>query len=84
MVEFKAIADRSITAWICANDEIAIPALNYLSSCKIKVPDEIAVIGFDNHPFAFEAGLSSFDFDIPNIIRQALGFITYPNRTTGL
>lgn len=35
-------------ALFCANDEMAIGVLNYLNEQKIKVPEQIKIVGFDN------------------------------------
>ncbi len=39
---------RNLDAIYCANDEMAMGVLRRLQSLKIKVPGEIALIGFDN------------------------------------
>lgn len=36
------------TAWVCANDEIAMMAVNVLQELGIAVPEQISVTGFDN------------------------------------
>ncbi|WP_261305035.1 LacI family DNA-binding transcriptional regulator [Paenibacillus andongensis] len=36
------------TAWVCANDEIALSALSLLKKRGISVPSEICLTGFDN------------------------------------
>jgi len=40
------------TALLCANDMMAIGALEYCRAQNIKVPDEISVVGFDDVPTA--------------------------------
>ncbi|SCY00347.1 LacI family DNA-binding transcriptional regulator [Alkaliphilus peptidifermentans] len=42
------IDNKGITGVIAANDLMAIGALNYLNRSGVKVPDEIAIVGFDN------------------------------------
>jgi LacI family transcriptional regulator len=39
-------------AIFCANDTTALSTIVYLQKNKIKVPDDIAVIGFSNEPFS--------------------------------
>jgi hypothetical protein len=78
----KAAADTACTAWVAANDDAASLALDYLRSRKISVPGDVAVVGFDNDPIGFENGITSFDFDFPNITRQMLAFITRPSTVT--
>ncbi len=42
----------SLTAVFAANDLIAIGALNALHEARVRVPKDIAVVGFDNIPSA--------------------------------
>ncbi|MCM8786083.1 MAG: GntR family transcriptional regulator [Candidatus Omnitrophica bacterium] len=41
-----------ITGIFCLNDEIALGCIKCLQENKIKIPDEISVIGYDNLPFS--------------------------------
>jgi LacI family transcriptional regulator len=36
----------------CANDTTALSVITYLKSINVKMPDEIAVVGFSNEPFS--------------------------------
>jgi DNA-binding transcriptional regulator YhcF (GntR family) len=78
----QALANPSCTAWVCANDDIAVFALNFLRGCKRKVPDQVSVVGFDGDPLGLEYSITSFDFDLPNISRQMLLFISHPAGVT--
>jgi DNA-binding transcriptional regulator YhcF (GntR family) len=78
----QAMANPACTAWVCANDDIAVFALNFLRSRKVKVPDQMSVTGFDGDPLGLEYGITSFDFDLPNISRQMLSFISHPAGVT--
>ena len=40
------------TAWFCAGDRTAIALLNLLTERRIRVPDDISIIGFDNLDFS--------------------------------
>jgi DNA-binding LacI/PurR family transcriptional regulator len=79
----KASAEASVTAWVGTNDEAATSILGQLRRERSSVPRNISVIGFDNSPLAFEMGLASYDFNLPNIVRQMLTFIAHPLVTTG-
>jgi LacI family transcriptional regulator len=69
----RALADRRITAWVAANDTLALAAIRYLRAKGVRVPDDISVIGFDNIPqHAFENRLTSYDFSIGSIVHQML------------
>ncbi|MFF9100935.1 LacI family DNA-binding transcriptional regulator [Streptomyces rubrogriseus] len=49
----RALAhDRSVTAVFCGNDEIAMGFMRGLAEEGVRVPDDISVVGFDDHPLA--------------------------------
>lgn len=43
---------KKITAIFCNNDLMAVGAVDKLNSLGIKVPDNIAIVGFDNNPIS--------------------------------
>ena len=45
-------ADGSITAVLCGNDEIALWFVRGLGERGVRVPDDISVMGFDDHPLS--------------------------------
>jgi LacI family transcriptional regulator len=45
------------TAIFCANDLLALGVMRTLTSQKIKVPEQISVLGYDNIEFASSAGI---------------------------
>ncbi|NLN65568.1 MAG: LacI family transcriptional regulator [Clostridiaceae bacterium] len=55
---------------VCANDNMAIGAIKALSENGIRVPEDIAVTGFDNSDLAEAMGLTTVD--IPNYERGYL------------
>jgi DNA-binding LacI/PurR family transcriptional regulator len=40
------------TGVFCVNDFIAIGVINHFLACGVRVPEEVAVVGFDDSPFA--------------------------------
>lgn len=40
--------NKKISAIFCANDEMAIGAIKYITDYGLKVPDDISIMGFDN------------------------------------
>lgn len=53
--------ERLPEAIFCANDTIAIGALHALSELNLKVPDDVAVLGYDNIKISHYVGLSTID-----------------------
>lgn len=47
-----AITAAGATALICSYDEIAIAAIKKCREMKIRVPADLSIIGFDDHPLA--------------------------------
>jgi DNA-binding LacI/PurR family transcriptional regulator len=79
-----ALKEQKTTAWVCATDRIAFEAIAFLRKCKVRVPQDISVIGFDNVPVtALEQRLTTLDFNAPGFINQMLGFILRPPRPRG-
>ena len=62
------------TAWIAMNDRLAIGALTHLREQGIKVPDDLAVVGFDNLDISpwYDPPLTTVDHVIPKIFREAV------------
>lgn len=75
----KALQNTSLTAWLMANDYAATLALDYLKEKKIRVPEDISVIAFDNTLDAMEYQLTSYDFNNSGIINSMLRYILSPS-----
>jgi DNA-binding LacI/PurR family transcriptional regulator len=81
----KALADETITAWVCSGDRIALKALEFLSKVKKDVPGRLTVLGFDNMLSSFEKRLSTIDFNMEAVGYRMLKYVLYPSgefRTT--
>lgn len=48
----QLVLDPDLTAVLCGNDEIAFGVLRALQKSGRRVPEDVSVIGFDNHPHA--------------------------------
>ena len=48
--QLAAVPD--LTAVFCGNDEIAMGVIKGLADSGLRVPDDVSVVGFDNHPLA--------------------------------
>lgn len=60
-------------AFICSNNVIAFQVLKFLKGRKIRVPEEIGVVTFDNYPFAeyMDPPLTAVDVDTYTLGEQA-------------
>jgi DNA-binding LacI/PurR family transcriptional regulator len=72
-----AAADAAVTAWVCANDDVAVEAAAYLGSAGRRVPQDVSVAGFDDGASAFERRVTSYNFNaaaaVHAMLRQVLG-----------
>jgi DNA-binding LacI/PurR family transcriptional regulator len=59
----QALRRRDITAWVAANDSVALECMDLLRSRHVAVPGEVSVVGFDNSLPAFHQGLTSYAFN---------------------
>ncbi|KZX20970.1 LacI family DNA-binding transcriptional regulator [Rathayibacter tanaceti] len=46
------VEDPSVTAVFCGNDEIAMGVIKGITEAGKRVPEDISVVGFDDHPLA--------------------------------
>jgi DNA-binding LacI/PurR family transcriptional regulator len=77
---FRRLAkDRSITAWVGLNDEIAIEGLTYLRSHDVEVPGTISVMGFDDSIEAGYHGLTSYCFNGHSAMHLMTEYLVRPN-----
>jgi DNA-binding GntR family transcriptional regulator len=75
----QALANKSITAWAMANDYSATLALDYLKDKKVRVPEDLSIISFDNTLDAMEYKLTSYDFNLNGIVNIMLRYALQPS-----
>jgi DNA-binding transcriptional regulator YhcF (GntR family) len=75
----RALENRSITAWVLANDYSATLALDYLKQQHVRVPEDLSVISFDNTLDAMEYKLTSYDFNLNGIVSIMLRYALRPS-----
>jgi DNA-binding LacI/PurR family transcriptional regulator len=77
----KLLRERSISAWICANDDLALLAWEFLRHQRgtLHVP---SVVGFDNTPEANAVGLTSHDFRYDAMGLVAARWLQTPSAVT--
>lgn len=72
-----------VTAVLCGNDEVAFGVIKGLQDAGLRVPDDISVAGFDDHPLAqlWTPALTTMAQDFAELGRSAVGFLL--GRLTG-
>jgi DNA-binding GntR family transcriptional regulator/DNA-binding LacI/PurR family transcriptional regulator len=68
----KALGFGLGTTWVCSDDKAAIIAMNFLTDMGVKVPAQIAVIGFENWRETADRHISSFDFNMNGMVQEAM------------
>ncbi len=65
---------RRPTALFASNDSLAIGALRWCQTHNLRVPEDVAIVGFDNIEFAEYAGvpLSSVNYAVETVTRMAV------------
>jgi DNA-binding LacI/PurR family transcriptional regulator/DNA-binding GntR family transcriptional regulator len=80
----KALFDRVLahgeyTAWVCANDALALRAMDFLAGRGVNVPGALSVFGFDNALLSFEKKLTTVDFNIEVAAYRMFQFLLNPD-----
>jgi DNA-binding LacI/PurR family transcriptional regulator/DNA-binding transcriptional regulator YhcF (GntR family) len=71
----ETLRDRPITAWVAANDSVAVIALEFLHEHGIQVPQDLSVVSFDDSVQAIVNQITSYNFNIPAIMGAAFRHI---------
>lgn len=77
----ETFKDSSVTAWVCANDHIAVLITDYWNYCSVPLSQRPALIGFDNSFKSFERNISSYEFNTSGEVQNMLNHLLYPNST---
>ncbi|HUI92221.1 MAG TPA: substrate-binding domain-containing protein [Chitinivibrionales bacterium] len=75
----QALKNKAVTAWVMANDYAATLALDYLKEVKVRVPEDLSIISFDNTLDAMEYQLTSYDFNLSGIVSVMLRYALRPS-----
>jgi len=78
----QAIAMPAITAWVTANDAIAVCALEFLRARGVEAPGRISLVSFDNSVSAMTRRITSYNFNLPGIVGAAFRHVLRSNHRT--
>ena len=75
--------DRSVTAVLCANDELAFGVMRSLRDAGLSIPEDVSVAGMDDQPLAdaWVPGLTSYRLDFDWAGAAALRLLLQPKRS---
>jgi len=73
-----AFGEGGATAWVAADDDTALPCLDFLESHGVRVPDDISVAGFDDSLDGFMRGLTTYNYVGPAYVRAMLRHVLSP------
>jgi len=74
----KALAHKDITAWIIGSDRDAVPAFNYLHQRKVRIPQDLSIISFDDSVDSFARGITSYNFNVEAVMHAIVDFLLHP------
>jgi DNA-binding LacI/PurR family transcriptional regulator len=74
----KALADGAGSAWVTANDNIALECMDFLEAHGRHVPQDISVIGYDDNLEAFFRKLTTYNYNATAVIHSMLSHIIDP------
>jgi DNA-binding LacI/PurR family transcriptional regulator len=78
----RALSDKTITAWVAANDDVALQCLEFLANKGRSVPSQVSVLGFDDSLEVFFQKVTSYNFNGAALMRAMLAHLldTRPRR----
>lgn len=73
------VEDRSVTAILCGNDDLALAALRAAHQAGREVPGGLSIVGFDNAPFSAYTtpALTTVNQDFENVGRGAFELLRH-------
>lgn len=73
------VADRSVTAILCGNDDLALATLRAARLAGRNVPGDLSIVGFDNSPFSAYTtpALTTVNQDFENVGRGAFELLRH-------
>lgn len=77
-VLFERALREKYQAWVCANDLVALLALDYFLEREIPKRKQPHLVGFDNIPETFTAGISSLECGTMDLAQSMIEFLLRP------
>jgi len=74
-----ALSDPSITTWVAADDDTALPCLEFLRAAGKRVPEDISVVGFDDSLEGSLHKLTSYNYNGGAYMRAMLAHVLSPS-----
>jgi DNA-binding LacI/PurR family transcriptional regulator len=74
-----AAKNRRVTAWIVCNDRVAHMTLAYCARKGIRVPEQVAIIGFDDEIESSEWRLTSYNFNFSAAAATIVHYLLHPD-----
>lgn len=76
------LPDEMPTAFVCNCDEVAFRLVNQLNNIGYKIPDDISIVGYDNHTFSTmcQPHLTTMDVNIHRMASEAADIILHKIR----
>ncbi len=68
------------TALVAANDVMALTAVHQLRKAGARIPEEMAVVGFDDDKYAADNNLTSYNFNMTHIAESMLRYVLAPEK----
>lgn len=80
----EELAQRTkVTAWVAYNDGTAMECLDFLEHAGKRVPQDIAVVGFDDSQIAVYNRLTSYNFNGDAYMHAMVEHVLRPKQTAG-
>ncbi len=74
----QTLHEPGLTAWVAANDYVAVQCLRFLQQHRVDVPAELSVVGFDDTLDAFLWKLTSYNHNFEAVIHAMLAHVLDP------
>lgn len=76
--QFERALKEKYQAWVCANDLVALLALDFFEEREIPKRKQPHLVGFDNIPETFTVGISSLECGTMDLAKSMIEFLLRP------